>query len=290
MPGTRKGASSSSSSSTQEGKKEPPESPIKPTMETTGGKKRKGAPFRLSSVSKKRKQSLHPLSRSTDGTFTSPQSPPSPHPLSSSTGVLSSSLPSSNLPHTPKNNSHRHTGTPIRTPKRPSQKKKTAAQLHLTFFNNALECLLEASDMNSDWVDRQKCQDPEIQTILRSMLRCLLLFVWRSVVTHIYASPFLVPVKESEAPNYYSIISHPMDLSTIRKKIDAFEYRSGEDLMEDVALMCENCRTYCASRFPHLIPQADLVQDIAKESLSNVEPALLNVASLLWWPCEEEGT
>ena len=79
--------------------------------------------------------------------------------------------------------------------------------------------------MSSDWVDPVKCNTPQIQKTLREMLRCLLLCVWRSMVTHIYSAPFLVPVKEAEAPDYSSIIARPMDLTTIRKKIDGFEYR-----------------------------------------------------------------
>ena len=53
--------------------------------------------------------------------------------------------------------------------------------------------------------------------------------------------------------------------------------------------MCENCRIYCTNRFPHLVPQANTVLDLCKESFTFLEPGLLNIASLMWPVGGEEG-
>ncbi|KAJ3262661.1 hypothetical protein HK103_000190 [Boothiomyces macroporosus] len=60
--------------------------------------------------------------------------------------------------------------------------------------------------------------------------------------------PFLTPV-DPEAmgiPQYRTIVTHPMDLSTIKKKLDSSEYLSAEDYEEDFRLMLNNCFAFNA--------------------------------------------
>ncbi|KAJ3318392.1 hypothetical protein HDV06_003077 [Boothiomyces sp. JEL0866] len=60
--------------------------------------------------------------------------------------------------------------------------------------------------------------------------------------------PFLTPV-DPEAmgiPQYRTIVTHPMDLSTIKKKLDSSEYLSAEDYEEDFRLMLKNCFAFNA--------------------------------------------
>ncbi|ELT88840.1 hypothetical protein CAPTEDRAFT_99170, partial [Capitella teleta] len=55
---------------------------------------------------------------------------------------------------------------------------------------------------------------------------------------------FAFPVTDNIAPMYSRIISSPMDLSTMRTKIDAGEYETFPDYRADFKLMCENAMTY----------------------------------------------
>jgi hypothetical protein len=57
-------------------------------------------------------------------------------------------------------------------------------------------------------------------------------------------SIFLEPVNEEYAPQYYSIITHPMDLQTIMRKGEASMYASIQEVCEDVDLMLRNCLLY----------------------------------------------
>lgn len=54
------------------------------------------------------------------------------------------------------------------------------------------------------------------------------------------AGPFLKPVPRKTLPKYYEIISHPMDLSTIRSKIQNHKYATAEQMLKDFQLMKEN--------------------------------------------------
>lgn len=59
-----------------------------------------------------------------------------------------------------------------------------------------------------------------------------------------YCIPFLFPVKKKEAPNYYDIIKHPIDLNSILKKAEREEYSTKNDLILDLKLMNDNCKKY----------------------------------------------
>lgn len=58
------------------------------------------------------------------------------------------------------------------------------------------------------------------------------------------ASWFTEPVDRNEVPDYYTIIKHPMDFGTIKKKLEANTYLDQEDFHTDMLLVRDNCRTY----------------------------------------------
>ncbi|KAJ8362752.1 hypothetical protein SKAU_G00115830 [Synaphobranchus kaupii] len=61
-----------------------------------------------------------------------------------------------------------------------------------------------------------------------------------------YAWPFYKPVdaKALELHDYHEIIKHPMDLSTVKKKMDERQYADAQSFAADVRLMFSNCYKY----------------------------------------------
>ncbi|XP_074544031.1 bromodomain-containing protein 4-like isoform X2 [Halichoeres trimaculatus] len=61
-----------------------------------------------------------------------------------------------------------------------------------------------------------------------------------------YAWPFYKPVdvKALGLHDYHDIIKHPMDLSSIKKKLDSRQYRDAQEFAADVRLMFSNCYKY----------------------------------------------
>ncbi|CAN9499047.1 unnamed protein product [Ophioblennius macclurei] len=57
-------------------------------------------------------------------------------------------------------------------------------------------------------------------------------------------SIFAQPVSTKEVPDYLDHIKNPMDFSTMRKRIDAHEYRNLEDFEADFNLIIANCMSY----------------------------------------------
>jgi len=59
-----------------------------------------------------------------------------------------------------------------------------------------------------------------------------------------YSTPFLTRVNKREAPEYYNMILHPMDLSKIARKIASQEYAETSEFVSDIALIWQNCFEY----------------------------------------------
>ncbi|GLG96446.1 Nucleosome-remodeling factor subunit NURF301 [Gryllus bimaculatus] len=58
------------------------------------------------------------------------------------------------------------------------------------------------------------------------------------------AWPFLQPVRKAEAPRYHIIIKKPMDLGTMKYKLNRAQYKNSSEFVADALLVFENCRMY----------------------------------------------
>ena len=68
----------------------------------------------------------------------------------------------------------------------------------------------------------------------------------QSVTKHKWAHPFKRPVTDKEAPDYKEIVKNPMDLSTLRKKVDTNAVPDVQSLVNDLVLIFENAMLYNA--------------------------------------------
>ncbi|NXG63501.1 BRDT protein, partial [Hemiprocne comata] len=82
------------------------------------------------------------------------------------------------------------------------------------------------------------CQTNQLQYLERVVLKAL----WR----HNFSWPFLQPVDAAalNLPDYYSIIKKPMDLSTIKKRLEHNYYTEAAECIEDFKTMFFNCYVY----------------------------------------------
>ncbi|RBQ74255.1 hypothetical protein FVER14953_20370 [Fusarium verticillioides] len=64
------------------------------------------------------------------------------------------------------------------------------------------------------------------------------------VQNHKQAWPFLQPVNKADVPDYYNVITFPMDLSTMLERLEHDYYAAPRDLVRDLKLIFSNCRKY----------------------------------------------
>uniref|UniRef100_A0A804NNC0 Transcription factor GTE8 n=1 Tax=Zea mays TaxID=4577 RepID=A0A804NNC0_MAIZE len=68
----------------------------------------------------------------------------------------------------------------------------------------------------------------------------------KSLMSHVWASPFLVPVDivKLNIPDYFQIVKQPMDLGTIQKRMKAGMYSTPPEFAADVRLTFSNAMNY----------------------------------------------
>lgn len=79
-----------------------------------------------------------------------------------------------------------------------------------------------------------------------NQLQFLLKVVMKAVMKHHFAWPFLGPVDtiKLRLPDYHKIIVHPMDLGTIKKRLENCYYNSAKECIHDFKTMFTNCYVY----------------------------------------------
>lgn len=107
-----------------------------------------------------------------------------------------------------------------------------------------------------------------------------------------YAWPFYKPVDASALGlhDYHDIIKHPMDLSTVKRKMENRDYRDAQEFAADVRLMFSNCYKYNPPDHD-VVAMARKLQDVfefryAKMPDEPLEPGPLPVSTAmpLAWP------
>lgn len=61
---------------------------------------------------------------------------------------------------------------------------------------------------------------------------------------HKDAWPFLLPVNTKQFPSYRKFIKKPMDVSTMRSKLDSNQYKTKDEFALDARLIFDNCETF----------------------------------------------
>jgi len=74
----------------------------------------------------------------------------------------------------------------------------------------------------------------------------------RNIKRHHDSGPFLKPVDPVAlcVPDYFTIIHHPMDISTIESKLKSSKYKNIDEFIDDFSLMFKNCYEYNGTQQP----------------------------------------
>ncbi|XP_030381020.1 SWR1 complex bromodomain subunit bdf1-like [Scaptodrosophila lebanonensis] len=83
---------------------------------------------------------------------------------------------------------------------------------------------------------------PGRKTNVLEELKKVLNYIWRSRWSQHFKKP--VDAIALGIPDYHNVVKHPMDLSTIKKRLDNNYYWQADEALEDFQLMFENCMLF----------------------------------------------
>ncbi|RPA99214.1 hypothetical protein L873DRAFT_934071 [Choiromyces venosus 120613-1] len=111
----------------------------------------------------------------------------------------------------------------------------------------------EVRKNRSKWANEDKIGQEDLYEAAEKVVLEL-----RALTEH--STAFLNKVNKREAPDYFNIIKHPMDLGTVMKKLKGHHYKSKKDFVDDLNLIWQNCLTYNAEPSHYLRKHAKAMQ------------------------------
>ncbi|XP_060523165.1 uncharacterized protein LOC132700053 isoform X3 [Cylas formicarius] len=102
--------------------------------------------------------------------------------------------------------------------------------------------LTNASSPSTQQQNLKKERDKANKKLMKELAPCKA--VMEDLECHDDAWPFLLPVNTKQFPTYKKIIKIPMDLSTIKKRLQDMVYKSREEFCNDVRQIFNNCETF----------------------------------------------
>jgi len=96
----------------------------------------------------------------------------------------------------------------------------------------------ESEGLDSDGADGRDRQQQALQNILRMLLK--------DIKHHSHSWPFLDPVDTNEVTDYLDVITDPIDLQMIEKRLSQpnIYYKTKDIFRADLKRMVDNCRTF----------------------------------------------
>lgn len=106
-----------------------------------------------------------------------------------------------------------------------------------------------------------------------NQLQFLLKTVMRQVLKHSFAWPFAKPVDAAKLriPDYYEIIKQPMDLGTIRKKLEHNDYQNAKECITEFRLVFNNAYQYNKPG-EDVVVMAETVEKFFNEKIAMMPP------------------
>ncbi|XP_028168023.1 uncharacterized protein LOC114358294 isoform X3 [Ostrinia furnacalis] len=111
--------------------------------------------------------------------------------------------------------------------------------------HDELEQHIDAEDQDTEnvpLVSRAKKEKNTAKKLHKDLQFCKSLLC--DMECHEHAWPFLIPVNTKQFPQYKKVIKCPMDLSTIKRKLQEGSYKCKEEFASDVRLIFSNCEVF----------------------------------------------
>uniref|UniRef100_A0A1E1VZP5 Bromo domain-containing protein n=1 Tax=Pectinophora gossypiella TaxID=13191 RepID=A0A1E1VZP5_PECGO len=138
-----------------------------------------------------------------------------------------------------KNSSATHKGEPP-----PEPPVKTGRKTNNSLASATGQILIPDNDEPPVNSTRKKLKTSQIFSQTEEDIQTDMYKVLEQLTNHEDAWPFMDPVEEEYAPNYYAVIRRPMDLRKMEERLDTGYYTDFAMFKADFKLIVNNCRLY----------------------------------------------
>lgn len=111
--------------------------------------------------------------------------------------------------------------------------------------------------------------DSENERAYRSWKKPIMI-LWNEIAAHKFASIFLRPITDDQAPGYHSVVYRPMDLQKVKRNIESGVIRTTAEFQRDVMLMFLNAKMY--NTCDHNVYQ--MAEQMMRDGVSTIEEFL----------------
>eukprot|EP00116_Pleurobrachia_bachei_P001038 sb/3461300/ len=122
--------------------------------------------------------------------------------------------------------------------------------------------------------------NPAANKSTQNQFNLILIASMEAMVKVSHSQAFHIPVNAKVAPDYYQVISTPMDISTLKKNIEKNKYKCSSEFLKDVILIYENSQQYNGAESPYTKKAEELLQR-AREVLVENRDVLAEYETLL---------
>eukprot|EP00793_Prasinoderma_coloniale_P002920 PRCOL_00002402-RA len=125
------------------------------------------------------------------------------------------------------------------------------------------------------WDDDRRKREGDARRRMGDILKACLGVV-RALLTHRWAWPFAKPVDAATLglADYYKVITRPMDLGTVKTRLDKAIYTHPAQVLSDMRLVFENARAYNAPRSDVWVMAGTMAERLEERWEALVEPKL----------------
>ncbi|XP_076359120.1 bromodomain adjacent to zinc finger domain protein 2B-like [Tachypleus tridentatus] len=95
-----------------------------------------------------------------------------------------------------------------------------------------------------------KCEKKDKPKLVLKEELAVAMTILEELEKHEYSWPFLFPVNTKHFSTYKKVIKKPMDLSTIRNKLEGRIYKTKESFVDDVQTIFDNCKAFNEDQSP----------------------------------------
>ena len=131
-------------------------------------------------------------------------------------------------------------------------------------------------------VDNDTDNENFVETAEYRAWRKAILLVHSRFASHKFASIFLKPITQNQAPGYPNLIFRPMDLQTIKKNIDNGKIKSTVHFQRDVMLMFQNAIMY--NKYNTFVHKKTV--EMQEECFQQMQVSKYAETNYRAWPCK----